>query len=290
MDKMISYLNSIDLDSIDFSSFSFSSILAKLNAIDFHLESFAIASAVILAATLIWGILGRFVFGKRSSANHAVSSAIAILFLYAATIALYCAGADYHFLVAPLPFLTLSGNTAMVFSFGGANYAVICSHLLSMVILAFFVNLLDVWIPKGKSFFGWLFFRCLTVALSLVLHLLITYIFSTYLPEGIVAYAPTVLLWLLLILLAVGAFKLIIGLILASVNPIIGALYTFFFATLVGKQLSKALLSTAILAGIVYALNYFGIMGIVLASAALIAYIPLMIVLIIIWYILSKLL
>lgn len=269
---------------------SFNSVLADLAAVDFRVETFLLAAVVIFAFVLVWGLIGRFVFGRRSSANHAVSSAIAILFLYAVTIAIYCSGAKYSFLVAPLPFIELDGNYAEIFSFAGAGYATICSHLLSMVILAFLVNLLDVWIPRGKSFLGWLFYRCLTVLLSLILHLLIVYLFATYLPEGIVIYAPTVLLWLLLIMLALGALKLVVGLLLSTVNPLIGALYTFFFASLVGKQLSKAILSTAILSGIVYTLNYFGIWAVSLASAVLIAYVPFLIVLIIFWYIINKLL
>ena len=53
------------------------------------------------------------------------------------------------------------------------------------------------------------------------------------------------LLALLVLLLLVGALKLIVGAVLATVNPLIGAFYTFFFATLAGKALSKAILTTA---------------------------------------------
>jgi hypothetical protein len=71
---------------------------------------------------------------------------------------------------------------------------------------------------------------------------------------------------------------------------LIGAFYTFFFATVVGKALSKAILTTAILAGIVYALNYIGCTAVSIASAALIAYIPVLIVLVVIWFVVSRLL
>ena len=191
---------------------------------------------------------------------------------------------------AGIPFVELSGDHLSIFQFSGAHYAEVCSQLLSMIILAFLVNLLDMLFSKEKKFFGWLIFRCLSVALSLLLHLVVTYLFRTYLPEGIVTYAPTVLLWLLLIMLAVGALKVVVGLVLATVNPIIGALYTFFFATLVGKQLSKAVLTTALLTGLIYALHYIGVTSISIVSAALIAYIPFAIVLILVWYLLNKLL
>lgn len=266
------------------------SIISQLESVDFNYHTFLMAAAVLLLGTLFFGFIGRYVFGKKSAINHAVSSAIGILFLYAVTIVLYSAGIQRDLLVAPLPFVEISGDYLAFFQFSGAHYAEVCSQLLSMIILAFLVNLLDMLFSKEKKFFGWLIFRCLSVFLSLLLHLVVTYLFRTYLPEGIVIYAPTVLLWLLLIMLAVGALKVVVGLVLATVNPIIGALYTFFFATLVGKQLSKAVLTTTLLTGLIYALNYIGVTGISIVGAALIAYIPFAIALVLIWYLLNKLL
>lgn len=265
-------------------------ILSLLESIDFSYQSFLMAAAVLLLGSLLLGTIARFVFGKKSAFNHAVSSAIGILFLYGVTVVLYSAGVQYEAFVAPLPFVSLSGSELSIFQFSGSHYATVCSQLLSMIILAFLVNLLDVLFSKGKSFLGWLLFRCMGILISLIGHLVITYLFTNYLPEGIVIYAPTVLLWLLLIMLAVGSLKIVVGLVLATVNPIIGALYTFFFANMVGKQISKAVLTTGLLAGLVYALNYLEITTVSIASAALIAYIPFVIILVLIWYLLNKLL
>ena len=265
-------------------------IKAALSAIDFDSATFIKALLILAVGTILLGAIGRFVFGKRSMLNQSVSSAIGILFVYAATIVLYSFGARYQAFIAPLPFVSFSGSQMTLFSFAGADYTVICSELLSMVILAFLANLVDSIMPKGKKILSWLFFRCLTVVLAMAAHLLVTWLFTTYLPQGLVTYAPTILLGLLIILLLVGALKLIVGAILATVNPLIGAFYTFFFATIVGKALSKAVFTTAILAGIVLALNYIGCTAVSIASAALIAYIPLLILLIVIWYVVSRLL
>ena len=243
------------------------------------------------AISILTSTLGRVILGKRSSLNHALSSAIGILFIYAVTIMVYTFNPwNLEQFLSPLPFLVFAGDCIMVIPFQGGVLSIVCHEILSLVILAFLVNLLDMLFSKEKKFFGWLIFRCLSVFLSLLLHLVVTYLFRTYLPEGIVVYAPTVLLWLLLIMLAVGALKVVVGLVLATVNPIIGALYTFFFATLVGKQLSKAVLTTALLTGLIYALNYIGVTGISIVGAALIAYIPFAIALVLIWYLLNKLL
>ena len=151
-------------------------------------------------------------------------------------------------------------------------------------------NLFEGILPKGKRLIGWLFFRCLGIVLAMAAHLVVTLAFNTYLPQGLVTYAPTILLALLVLLLLVGALKIVVGAVLATVHPLIGAFYTFFFATVVGKALSKAVLTTAILSGIIVAMNYIGVSAVSIASEALIAYIPFLIVLIVIWYVISRVL
>jgi hypothetical protein len=184
--------------------------------------------------------------------------------------------------------VTISGDDLILFSFQNTHYTTICSEVLSMVILAFLVNLADGWLPRGKNIFSWVFFRCLTVVIGYILHLIVVGLFATYLPEGIVTYAPAILLGILILLLLTGALKIIIGALLSTVNPIIGGLYTFFFATVIGKQVTKAVLTTVILSALVIGLQYIGIHAISIASAALAAYIPLMLLLIVIWYVVCK--
>lgn len=259
-----------------------------LSSLNIQVDSFWITALLLLLGTFLLSVFGRFIFGKRSALNNAVSSAIGILFIYAITVVLNGAGAQFSALIAPLPFVTITGNNLVLFSFQNAHYTEICSQLLSMVILAFLVNLADGWLPRGKNIFTWIFFRCLTVVIGYIMHLVVVGLFATYLPEGIVMYAPTILLGLLILLLLTGALKIIVGAILTTVNPIIGGLYTFFFATIIGKQITKAVLTTVILGAIVIGLRYIGIGVVSIASAALMAYIPLLVLLIIIWYVVCK--
>lgn len=250
--------------------------------------SFFTAALILLAGTFLVSVFGRFIFGKRSALNGAVSSVIGILFIYGVTVVLKSSGAQLDHLVAPLPFVQIRGSEMTIFSFFGVDYTVICGELLSAVILSFLVNLADGWLPKGKSIFGWLFFRSLTVVIAYLLHLVVVGLFTTYLPEGIVTYAPTILLGLLVILLLTGALKILVGALLATVNPIISGLYTFFFATVIGKQVSKAMLTTLLLSLLVLALNYTGITTISIAMTALTAYIPFVLALVILWYVVYK--
>lgn len=244
------------------------------------------AALALLIGTLVLSLFGRFVFGKRSVLNCAVSSVFGILFIYAVSVVLRSAGAQFSGLIAPLPFVSISGNQMSLFSFEGAHYTRICSEVLSMIILAFLVNLADGWLPRGKNIFSWIFFRCLTVVIAYILHLIVVGLFAAYLPEGIITYAPVILLVLLILMLLTGALKLLVGALLTTVNPIIGGLYTFFFATVIGKQITKAVLTTAILAGLIVALQYIGVGVISIAGAALSAYIPIMILLVVLWYLL----
>lgn len=264
------------------------SIVTLFNSIGIDFDTFWKAALILLLGTFLLSAFGRFVFGKRSALNNAISSAIGILFIYALTVVLGSIGTQFSNLIAPLPFVTFSGEQMILFTFENAHYTTICTELLSMIILAFLVNLADGWLPRGKNIFSWVFFRTLTVIIGYILHLIVVGLFAKYLQEGIITYAPVILLALLILMLLTGALKILVGAILTTVNPIIGGLYTFFFATVVGKQITKAVLTTVILTGLVLGLQYIGLGVISIASAALTAYIPMMILLIVLWYIVIR--
>lgn len=260
------------------------SLVNYFHSLNLDLYTLVQVSAVFLLGTITVACIGRFIFGRKSTLTTAVSSAIGILFIYITAIMLKNAGPDLSKLFTPLPFVSIEGDTMYFYVFKG-HYSFIYAELLTMIIFAFLVNIIDEWLPDGKNLFGWIFFRCLTVFLGYFLHMIVVYLFRTYLPQGVLTYAPTVLLVLLLLLLLTGTLKIIVGTILsATVHPLIGALYAFFFANVVGKQITKAVLTTIILAALVFLLNNFGIYYISIASSALITYIPFFILLITAWY------
>ena len=271
-------------------------IISYFQSLDLDIYGLLKIAGVLLIGTILIGAFGRFVFGKKSVLSTAVSSAIGILFIYVVSVVLNISGTQFSTLLAPLPFVTIDNNT-LSFSVFQGDYTVIATELLSMVILSFLVNLADQWMPKGKgkkgvgkNVFSWLFFRCLAVVIGYIMHLVVVYLFVAYLPEGIVTYAPVILLGLLVILLLTGALKILVGTILsATVNPLIGALYTFFFANIVGKQVTKAVLTTVILTGLVWLLNHWGVYAISITAAALVAYLPFLLILIVLWYLVNKL-
>ena len=255
-----------------------------------QLHSFLMLAIVMTVGSLVFGFIGRFAFGKKSVLNQAVSSAIGILFIYAVTVAIHSFGLNLQFLVSPLPFVTIADEWMGIFPIAGASYIAICGEVLNMIILAFLVNIVNRWMPQGKKLFAWLFFRVLSVALGMVAFALVNYLLTMFLPEGLLTWAPVILLALLVIMLLVGALKGLVGAVLVTVNPLIGFLYTFFFANVVGKMLTRAMLTTLLMCGLVYGLNYLGVAGIAIGTAALVAYIPLLLLLLVLWYIVGKLL
>ena len=245
---------------------------------------------ILAVGTLLLGLFGRVALGKRSSLNHAVSSVMGILFIYIATIVIRTFNpGDLVRYLSPLPFAVFYDDTFVV-SMAGYSFPAICSEILSMVILAFLVNLLDTFIPKGKKVLGWYLWRFLSVLLAMALHYIVTWAFNAYLPDLLVTYAPMILLGTLVTMLLLGVLKVLLGLVLAAVNPLIAALYTFFFANAIGKQLSKAVLTTVLLCIIIYALEYFGYCAITLNTVVLGNCIPLVAALLVLWYLVGHVL
>ena len=255
-----------------------------------QLHSFLILALILTVSSLVFGFIGNFVFGKKSVLNQSVSSAIGILFIYAVTVVIHSFGLDLKLLVSPLPFVTINEGYLNVFSIENADYIIICGELLNMIILAFLVNLVNNWMPQGKNLFTWLLFRILSVALGMILFAIANHLLTKFLPEGLLTWAPVILLALLVIMLLVGALKGVVGALLVTVNPLIAFLYTFFFANIIGKMLSKAMLTTLLLAALVYAMNHLGILAVAIGTSVLVAYIPLILLLLILWYIVGKLL
>lgn len=262
--------------------------IREIFADEAKMQSFLLLALILAVSSLVFGFIGRFAFGKKSVLNQSVSSAIGILFIYAATILLTSSGIDLGFLVSPLPFISVADGNIYLYPILNFEFVSLCGELLNMIILAFVVNIINRWMPQGKHLFSWLFFRALSVALGMVAFSLVNMLLLSMLPEGFITWAPVIILGLLVVMLAVGALKFLIGALLITVNPLIGFLYTFFFANIVGKMLSRAMLTTLLIAALVAGISYIGFAVISIGTATLIACIPLVILLLVLWFVVGK--
>ena len=263
-------------------------LLLYIKSLDLDWHSLSITGVVLTLGCIITGTVSRAVFGKRSVLFESASSAVGILFIYALTAVIYSVGTQYVPYTTPLPYVTITNVEMTLTKITGLHYTEICSILLNMVILSFLMNITDRWLPKGKHFLVWVFWRCVTVTVTMLLHLIAIVLMNKYLPVEILSYAPAILLGLLLIMILTGALKIIVGVIITTVNPLVGGLYTFFFANIIGRQVTKAVFTTTILSCLFFLLEKLQVTSIDIQSGALIAYIPYALLLLLIWYGIKK--
>ena len=247
--------------------------------------------AMIAAAGLTFGILARMVFGRHSALNHAVSSSMGIIFVYVATIVVYTFNPQgLSRFLSPLPFVQFFEHRLILLPFRDAAFPVICSETLSLILLAFLVNCIDSIIPKGKTWVRWFIFRFLSTALAIGFHFVVNQVLNMCLPGVLVAYGPILLLGILVAALLIGFLNMLLSLVMVIANPIFGILYTFFFSNIFGKQVSKSILSSAVIMILLFVLEQFGYGVISITAAALISYLPLLIALLALWYLIGHLL
>ena len=67
-------------------------------------------------------------------------------------------------------------------------------------------------------------------------------------------------------------------------------MYSFFFSNIVGKQISKAIFTSGVICFILYLMERFHLVVILITPAALLTYIPLALVMLALWYLIGHLL
>ena len=126
--------------------------------IDFYV--FLKIAGMIILGSLLLSCISKFIFKKQTLLVSAVSSSIAIIFIYVVMVLILTVTTQLRFLITPLPFASISQESIRFFRFADASYTAIAGELLSMIILAFLVNLIDQWLPKGKNILSFLCFLC----------------------------------------------------------------------------------------------------------------------------------
>ena len=237
------------------------------------------------AAILIAGAIGKLIFGIGSQMNKAICGAVGILFVYALAMVLYTFLPEKTgSILSTLPLVSFSNRGMYLFSFLGSDLNTCCRQLLSVWILSYLFNMLDDFMPRGEKLY-WLIYRLLTIAMALVLHYALYRVLKTFVPAYIVSYASTALLIALVLLFSMGILKVVLSVILTVTNPILGALYLFFFGSKPGKQLSRAFLTALILCILSFILLHTGHGVIPISQSALIGYIPFALLLVLLWWI-----
>ncbi len=239
---------------------------------------------VVILGVLFFSSLIRFLCGKKAQLNKAVSVALEIFCMYVLYAVMYALGLSWNLFPSPLPFVTMEGPQLLLFPILASDVTEVCGHILRLLIIAFAVNLLTDLIPQGKHVISWYFFRFVCILLTMGINFCVSVLSTVLLPPEVLQIAPTILLGCLLALILLGSLKLLVGVALIFIDPIIAALYTFFFASFIGRHLARALLSTALLTLLVFALDCLGITAVLLSTPVLILCIPMMLVVLALWY------
>ena len=254
----------------------------------FDTAQFFLITFIVIASIMILSGIFRLVFGKGSTLNTSISSALSILSIYILCMIIYSFSTQLKLLFTPLPFVTLSGDYLSIFPIFNASFTSVCTELFKLLIWSFLMNLLETWLPKGEKLFAWYFFRLLSMGLAICLYYFVEMLLLAVLPEAFTTYAPLVLLGVVVLTFLFGCLKLLVGGALAFINPFLGLFYTFFFSKVIGKELKKAIITTLILTLLVCAFNFFGFTSICLATLPYLTYLIVFIIGMVIWYVISK--
>ena len=246
---------------------------------------------LLLFALVTLGIftLIRFVFGRNSGLRHALVSALGVLMLYVVCILIYSFNpAGLKRFLAPLPFVTLEGTQLHLFRFQGASLPLLCRQLLSMLVLTFLVNLTAGRPGEEQAPLRWLLRRLVCILAALVLHYVIYRLLlpvaAQILPQWLLENGPVILLGVLALSFLLSLLKLILGLFLAVVNPLLGAVFGFFFVHGVGKQVSRAIGATAALVVFSLVLQHLGYGTLPIGVESLLGYLPFLACTVGLWY------
>ena len=243
---------------------------------------FAVLSVFLLGA----GLVLRIFFGEKCTVNRSISGFMAILFIYALTALIYSLQLQNvtQYLV-PLPFAVFRSDLLIVSFSAYTTKSLLCSQLLSLIILGFIIHLMNFLLPSGQSFFPWLLMRLVGAVAAVATFIAANWALNTFLPTAIAQSAPVILVTVLAVTLLVSLFNPLLCILFTAANPIIGLLYTFFFSNTIGKNLTRAVLSAALICVFFYAMEYFGLSAVYITKDAMLRYSPFAAAMLGVWFI-----
>ena len=266
---------------------SIQSILETTNAlIPATLEKSIVLSALLIVFVLGLGLVFRLFFGRNCAVNRGISGFLEVLFIYAATVTVYTLKPwNLTQYLAPLPFAIFRGDILIVSYSACSTIPLLCSQLLSLIILCFIVHLLNFVLPRGRSFVPWLLMRAVCVVLAVGVDLAANWALNAFLPAVIAESAPVALITVLAVTLLVSLFNPLLCILFTAANPIVGLLYTFFFSNTIGKNLTRAVLSAGMVFALFYGMDYFECIVIDITPGALLRDSPFALALLGVWYV-----
>lgn len=258
----------------------FDTVHQKAAAFVDHARLFGIA----MVGFLLISSMFRFLFGKRNQLGKAFCSAMELLCLYVLYIVLCRFGISHKFFPTALPFLSVLEGNLQLFPILKSSFSANATQFLPLLMIAFLINLINTVIPEGKRPLVWLLLRATTIVLSIGINYVLAVALPLWLPQGLQDNASLILLGILMLLIGLGSLKLVVGAGLFVANPLIGALYTFFFSNLIGRALARALLSAGLIAALICLMPMLGFRSVNLTQINFLLLLPATAALVLLWY------
>ena len=245
-----------------------------------------IGIGVVLAVFLVVYLFCRLFIGKDSLISGSIYTSIAILFIYAGYVLLYALRIPLPRI--HLPFAEIAGDMLVFFSFESGVLPV-CREVLSMLLLALIASLIEHIIPRGQKLLHWALFRLLMVVTTVAAYTALSALISRFIDTKIQEYSSVAVLSSLALLLSTGSLNFLAGTALSSLSPVIAPLFSFFFLSVMGKKILKALVITALFILLVLLLQNFFISAVPVTLNLLVLYVPFALVAAVVWRLLGKL-
>ena len=258
------------------------------NPVDILLGSVYLVAAVFLLAGLI-----RLIHKKASPYNHALSSAMALMFMYILLFQLHrFMPAVLDPLLDKLPLIEMNSEagTVSLFQFSGKAFLKSCTEFLYVFILSFCLIGLDDIIPDAKNTGSWILLQFIIVCIAMGLYSFILRCMNLFIPEVLDSVAPMILVCILLFMVFLGLLKVILTLVLVAVNPLLGAVSAFFSGNKLGMALGKSVMCSLFLTVMVVLLSAVGLSVISLADLTFLVCCTPMAVLLILWVVIGHVL
>lgn len=253
--------------------------------------SYILKTAVLIAAAfLIIGAVFCVVFGKDSPLVRATSACLSLVLVYLTAIVLYRFLPHIRASLPALPFITVTGDAFYLWNPAHLGTTQLFPSLLQLFILAFLVNILDTFLPKGEKLLSWYLMRTACVAVALGLYMVISGLVTRFASQVFGEWAGAILIGIWAFILLTAIVRAVVAVVLTVINPIIGGLYAFFFSNVLGQQFSKSILTTLLCLAILAVLDRLGLSAFAFESFSLASYGPACLIAMVALYLFGKLL
>lgn len=246
----------------------------------------------VIAVVFILGVLIRVIHQKKSKYNHALASSLALLFAY--TVLMWLHGGFLTDLVKDalevLPLIDYDGEKVKLFQFAGNDAKTICAEYLHVFILSFILIGLDDLIPDAKNGFAWILLQMFITVVTLVLYWFVVNCIDHFFPDLLNTFAPLILVAILAFMALLAILKVILGLLLVAVNPLLGAISAFFSTSPVGQAVGKAALCALLLFAVCIYMGNHDMSSFVLADMNFIVCVLPMAVIVGLWFVVGSIL